>query len=66
MRVKLLKPYRNRRAGAEFVPAWEAEARALVANGTAVPVGRAAPEAVAAEQPKTAKKAKPKPAKKAK
>lgn len=61
MRIKLLKPHKGRRAGAEYVPAWEAEARALVANGTAVPVGRAAPapEAVATEQPKPAKKAKP-------
>lgn len=40
MRVKLLKDYRRWRAGAEVVPAWEAEALWLIAAGIAVPVLR--------------------------
>ncbi len=38
MRVRLLKPYKGRKAGTEFVPAWDSEARGMVARGEAVPV----------------------------
>lgn len=64
MRVKLLKDHKGRRAGVVYVPAWEAEARALVAKGIAEPVGRetAAKSEATAPEPKS-EAAKPKKAK---